>query len=89
MSVLKLSCFDLSVVHLALSGSVVESSACFCNKMNLKRISVTFTPGSRICNVSWESGISLALLGVVFLFAFNSQLQLTPCSLVIGMSCAG
>ena len=29
VSVLKLSCFDLSVVHLALSGSVVESSACF------------------------------------------------------------
>ena len=35
--VLKLSCFDLSVVHLALSGSVVEGSARFCNKMNLKK----------------------------------------------------
>ena len=74
MSVLKLSCFDLSVVHLALSGSGVESSACFCNRMNLKRISTTFTPGGRICNVSWESVISFALLGVVFLFASKSQL---------------
>ena len=75
MSVLKLSCFDLSVVHLALSGSVVESLACFCNKMDLKRSPTTLTPEGRICNVSWESGISFALLGVVFsLFAFKSQL---------------
>ena len=66
--------FDLSVVHLALSGSVVGGLARFCNKMNLKRIANTFTPGGRICNVSWESGISFALLGVVFLFAFKSQL---------------
>ena len=70
MSVLKLSCVDLSVVHLALSGSVVGSSARLCNKMNLKRISTTFTPEGRICNVSWESGISFALLGVVFFFLF-------------------
>ena len=72
--VLKLSCFDLSVVHLALSGSVVGSSARFCNKMNLRRSSIAFTPEGRICDVSWESGISFALLGVVFLFAFKSQL---------------
>ena len=72
--VLKLSCFDLSVVHLALSGSVVASSARFRNKTNLRRSSTAFTPEGRICNVSWESGISFALLGVVFLFAFKSQL---------------
>ena len=67
MSVLKLSCFDLSVVHLALSGSEVGGSARFATKMNLKRSSTTFTPEGRMCNVSWESGISFALLGVVFL----------------------
>ena len=42
--------------------------------MNLKRSSIVFTPEGRICNVSWESGISFALLGVVFLFACKSQL---------------
>ena len=71
--VLKLSCFDLSVVHLALSGSVVGSSARFCNKMNLKGSSTTFTPEGRICNVSWESGISFALLGVVFLLLLRAN----------------
>ena len=75
MSVLKLSCFDLSVVHLALSGSVVGSSARFCNKMNLKRMSTTFTPEGRICNVSWESGISFALLGVVFLLLLRANIS--------------
>ena len=35
--------------------------------MNLKRSATTFTPEGRMCNVSWESGISFARLGVVFL----------------------
>ena len=42
MLVLKLSGFDLSVVHLALSGSEVGGSARFCNKMNLKGSSTHF-----------------------------------------------
>ena len=71
--VLKLSCFDFSVVHLALSGSVVARSARFRNKMNLRRSSTAFTPEGRICNVSWESGISFALLGVVFLLLVRAN----------------